>query len=721
MSLNDASGFWNPRATDASIITAAGGRGASTTCRVTSPAVRPVSSRVHQSRHLLPITKHKHQILYAVEQFNVTVIVGETGSGKSTQVPQFLVQEGGWAGNDFQVVVTQPRRVAATELAKRVAVEMGTDQRVGYNVRFDSTVGPHCQIVYCTDGMLLQQATSARGDPLLSQYSVVMIDEAHERTLNSDALLGMLLKIRKKRPELRLIICSATIDAEQFLRFFTDNQSVSATGTIISVDGRQFPVETLYLSAPAPNYLTATIETVWKIHKATMVDSSPSSTLGANTNEANDVLCFLPTGEDIDEAIALVEEYFDRQRQALPKSTARASPVAFLPLYGNLPQYLQARVFQRNRSMYGKSSARQQRIIFATNIAETSVTVPGIRFVVDSGLVKLPFFDPTTGLERLLVCPISQASAAQRAGRAGRIQAGTVYRLYTEPFFRDQMPSHTPPEILRTNLTGFLLHLKALGVDNILAFDLIDVPNVEALKHGLESLYALGAIDDRTNITNDGLDMAVFPVEPRAARMLLESLALGCSWEVLAVASALQGRDLFQKPRGTGRRQQDMLDYESAMAERADASGDHVTYANLFTEMDDQGLTESRCRETFVNYLALKRGMEVRGQLASFLKRFGKLRAFGLVDSHGDARSTAIRRCVAAGFFSNIARLGNDGRYYTLRKRIPVTVNNPNLLGKEYLVFGETIDGAARGGIELKHVSAIDAQWLRQVAPHYWE
>lgn len=690
-----ASGFWKPSANNANDV------------RLSAA----VSSRIHQSRHLLPITKHRHQILFAVENYDVVIIVGETGSGKSTQIPQFLVQEGGWAANDFQVVITQPRRVAATELAKRVALEMGSDRLVGHSVRFDCSVYPETKIVYCTDGMLLQEATSARGDPLLSKYSVVMIDEAHERTLNSDALLGMLLKIRKKRPELRLIICSATIDAEQFLNFFTNNKTIKCSGTIISVDGRQFPVETFYLSAPAPNYITSTIETVWKIHKATMIDCR-----GNIDEEAGDILCFLPTGEDIDEAISLVEEHFDRQRKLL--KARDSSQATFLPLYGNLPQHLQARVFKQTpRQLKRKPN---QRIIFATNIAETSVTVPGIRFVVDSGLVKLPFFDPATGLERLLVAPVSQASASQRAGRAGRIQAGKVYRLYTESFFLNQMPSHTPPEILRANLTGFLLHLKALGVDNVLAFDLVDVPSVEALKQGLESLYALGAIDENTNITSEGLDMAVFPVEPRVSRMLLESISIGVSWEILAVASALQVRDLFQKPRGT-RRQQDMLDYEQVMAERADPDGDHVTYANLFAEMDDQGVSEGRCRETFVNYIAVKRGMEVRSQLAVFLKRFGKLRSLGLVESSGEARSKAIRRCVATGFFSNIARLGNDGRYYTLRKRIPVVLTNPNLIGREYLVFGETIDGSTRGGIELKHVSSIDALWLREVAPHYWE
>lgn len=663
-------------------------------------------------QQLLPIYKHRHQILFALERYDVTVVVGETGSGKSTQIPQYLVLDGGWAGNDFQVVITQPRRVAAQELAKRVAQEVGSPlgQDVGYKVRFDGAMGPLTKVVYCTDGMLLQEATSAKGDPLLSKYSVVMIDEAHERTLNSDALLGLLLRIREKRPQLRLIICSATINAEQFLRFFA-NPRTKAKGTIISVDGRQFPVETFYLEKPTPNYLEEMVDTAWKIHSEDKEEAG----------SGGDILCFLPTGEDIDQAIRLAEETFERRS---PPASNNTSQVAFLPLYGNLPYHVQARIFETGvvDSRRKKHVVISRRVIFATNIAETSVTVPGIRYVIDSGLVKLPYFDPLTGLERLLVGPISQASAAQRAGRAGRIQEGRTYRLYTEQYFNDVMDLHTPPEILRTNLSSFILTLKALGVDNILAFDLLDVPTVETLKHAMESLYVLGAIDEDTRITEYGIDMAAFPVEPRVAKMLLESVAVGCSWEILAVASALQVRDLFQKPRANSRSQQEQLDFQAALSQFMDPSGDHVTYANIFADADDKGLSERYCKEMFINYLAMKQGMEVRAQLARFLKRFGKIQSLGIVESHGKLRSQAICRCVTSAFFANVAKLASDGHYYTLRKRVlvsPETGNN--VVGKEYIVYGETIDAGTRGGIQLRHVSSIEARWLRELAPHYWE
>lgn len=354
------------------------------------------------------------------------------------------------------------------------------------------------------------------------------------------------------------------------------------------------------------------------------------------------------------------------------------------------------------------------------------MTVPNISFVVDAGLVKLPYFDPVTGLERLIVHETSKASSTQRAGRAGRTASGgKCFRLYTEQFFTTKMKDHTPPEILRTNLTSFILTLKALGVDNILAFDLMDLPSVDALSHGLETLYSLGAMDDRTQLTDLGHDLSVFPTEPRVSRMLLESLNTGCAWEVLGVAGAMQVRDLLHKP--YDRRQQQLLDYNQVVADFADPAGDHVTYVNLLSEMEDQHWSESDCRERFLNYMALRRALEVRRQLASFLRRFGRVQAMGIVDGTGTERSKAIRRCVTAGFFGNVAKLDNDGRYYTLRKRVLVTpsassiiMTHAGVLSSEYIVFGETIDGS-RGGIELKIVSKIEARWLRELAPHYWD
>jgi HrpA-like RNA helicase len=261
--------------------------------------------------------------------------------------------------------------------------------------------------------------------------------------------------------------------------------------------------------------------------------------------------------------------------------------------------------------------------------------------------------------------------------------------------------------------------LKALGVHNILSFDLMDLPSVDFLSHGLESLYALGAVDDQTNLTELGTDMSAFPTEPRVSRMLLQSLETDCSWEMLGVASALQVRSLFVQPRT----QRQRLDHDAVMAEMVERSGDHVTYANLLADMDDRGMDQEECREKFISYVALKRAMEVRKQLSRFLKRYGRVLSLGTIEP--EERSKAIRRCVTAGFFFNVAKLANDGRYYTLRGKHMVTPSQASVLHShgdpsEYIVFGETYDGS-KGGIEVRHCSTIQARWLRELAPHYWD
>lgn len=661
-----------------------------------------------QQRMLLPIHKHKRQILYAMEHHGVVVIVGETACGKSTQIPQYLY-ENGWCDQGFQVACTQPRRIAAQTLAQRVSKEVGeanAGNTVGYSVRFDHQTSASTAILYMTDGMLLREATLQ--DPLLSRYSVVMVDEAHERNLNTDALLGLLKKIRRKRSDLRIIVCSATIDAEAFLDFFVppkaarkrkrrwdnpdatkEEPSPSEKGTIISVDGRQHSVDILYLERPTSNYIRSTVETALTICK--------------QENKSGDILCFLPSAEDVDQAIRMAQDHLDQDQQQYHQ-------LSLLPLYGSLPYNLQARVFQPKQ---------QRRIIFSTNLAETSVTVPRITHVIDCGFVKLPMFDPKTQFDRLIVVPTSQASAQQRAGRAGRLQAGQCYRLYTEEFFRHKMQPATPPEILRTNLTSFLLTLKALGVENLLAFEMMDLPGVDAISHGLESLYALGAIDDQTTLTSMGWDMSSFPTEPRVSKMLLQSFKEDCTKEMAGVASVLQVRSIFLTPR-----QKQREDWEAAMSQIADPSGDHVTYVSALMEQDEQNFTKEECQERFLDYVALRRVMEVRRQLLGVLKRkWGKAPSLGLATL--EERSRAVRKCVTAGFFLQIAKLQSDGKYYTLHNSVLVTPTSTSIfhshgMHSEYICFCETQDGP-RGGMELRSVSAIDPRWLRELAPHYWE
>jgi ATP-dependent RNA helicase DDX35 len=435
-------------------------------------------------------------------------------------LPQYF-WENGWADdagdshNYREIICTQPRRIAAITLSNRLQSELPDPSLVGYSVRFASTYQPGVtKIRYVTDGWLLREVTLL--NPLLKQCSVLIIDEAHERSINTELLMGTVKKIRRMRPELRVIVCSATLDAEMFLEFFAGKNKVKKVenedgkkkkrsrwgrlnddakvedekqtssldeGTIISVDGRLHPVDIMYSQQPVADYIKSSVEVALQIHDT--------------EHDDGDILCFLPTGEDIDEAVEMTENL-------LASMGSKKKNAVCLPLYSALPPKLQQQPFLPRSTHEMQSNTR--RIIFATNIAETSVTVPNIAHVIDCGFAKMPFFDPFSGFDRLIVCPISKANARQRAGRAGRVRPGKCYRLYSEEEF-DNFDHETAPEIQRSSLTSLILLIKSLGVKNVLSFDLMSVPTVEALSHGLESLYALGAMDDAAELSVLGKEM----------------------------------------------------------------------------------------------------------------------------------------------------------------------------------------------------------------------
>ena len=430
----------------------------------------------------------------------------------------------------MEIICTQPRRIAAMTLASRLEMELGPSL-VGYTVRFASTYqSSSTKIRYVTDGWLLREMTLV--DPLLKKCSVLIIDEAHERSVNTELLLGAVKKVRRVRPELRVVVCSATLDAGAFLEFFVgkkkkkmkkrqseddarggkrkrvsrwgrmdDSKSVlheeESTGTgssnflnegtIISVDGRLHPVEILYIQQPVADYVKSTVEVALQIHES-------------ETNDG-DILCFLSTGEEIDEAVEMAEHILASSSSF---STRTKKSATCLPLYSALSPKLQQQPFHPRSSAEIQDNTR--RIIFSTNISETSVTVPNIAHVIDCGYAKMPFFDPYSGFDRLLISPISKASARQRAGRAGRVRPGKCYRLYSEQDF-ENFEEETAPEIQRCDLTSLIMMVKALGVKNVLSFDLMSVPTVEALSHGLESLYALGVLDEEAELTTLGKEM----------------------------------------------------------------------------------------------------------------------------------------------------------------------------------------------------------------------
>ncbi|CUA76101.1 pre-mRNA-splicing factor ATP-dependent RNA helicase DHX15/PRP43 [Rhizoctonia solani] len=482
----------------------------------------------HQSRQALlaerkrlPIWAGRKALVQAVKENDTLIILGETGSGKTTQVPQFLLESG--IIGDGTIAVTQPRKVAAISLANRVSTEQGTSVggTVGYAVRFDEKASPNTRIKYLTDGMLVRELLS---DPSLSRYSVVIVDEAHERTLRTDMLLGSLKRIQQDRKDgtadkqksnkgkekaisantspLKIIVMSATLDAERFSRFFNG-------ANVVYVKGRQHPVKLMYLKDNTTDYLESALRTIFQIH----------------TNQpSGDILVFLAGQEDIENLEKAIQTY---------SNELLANPTLVCPMYAALPSHQQGRIFQ-------PPPKGTRKIILSTNIAETSITIPGVRYVVDSGMCKEKGYQSRgagTGLETLTLCPISKSSAIQRAGRAGREGPGICFRLYTEKAY-GSLDEISLPEIQRCNLTFATLQLKCLQQD-LSTTDLIDSPPSDAIATSLISLFGLNALDSAGHITPLGRKLAAFPLDPPFARALVASEELGCLMDIIDILSVL--------------------------------------------------------------------------------------------------------------------------------------------------------------------------------------
>jgi ATP-dependent RNA helicase DDX35 len=534
--------------------------------------------------------------------------------------------------------------VAATTVATRVAEEMRckVGEEVGYSIRFEDVTSAATRIKFLTDVMLLREALV---DPLLSRYSVIMVDEAHERSLSTDVLLGILKKIMKKRPELRIIISSATLQAEDFLRFFAGDEYKpdaepanlgGGIGTIISLEGRMYPVDTLFLENPAEDYVERAVKTVFDIH----------------TQEAEgDVLLFLTGREEIDRAIQMISE---RAAYLNPK----APSLLTLPLYAGLTTDQQMYVFE-------PAPENTRKVIVSTNIAEASVTIDGIVYVIDCGFAKLRAYNPSTGIETLTAVPISKASATQRAGRAGRTKPGKCFRLYTQQTY-ESLPEATIPEIQRSNLAPIVMQLKALGIDNIVRFDFLTSPPAELVIRAFELLYSLGAVDDYAKLTKPlGMRMAELAVDPMMAKVLLAAPSFKCLSEMLSIAAmvSLQGTVWVQHDG-------DKKAAESHRRKFAVEEGDHLTYLNVYQAFVTKGKKDSKwCRDHLLNYRALVRAVSIRGQLKRYLERFGIQIDESLSSRHGAGMGTSpeqIQRCLTTGYFAHAAKMQPDGTFKTV-------------------------------------------------------
>jgi pre-mRNA-splicing factor ATP-dependent RNA helicase DHX16 len=630
---------------------------------------------IQETRKSLPIYAYRDEFLAAIAEYQIIVIVGETGSGKTTQLPQYL-HEAGYTKNGMKVGCTQPRRVAAMSVAARVADEMGVKvgNEVGYSIRFEDQTSEKTILKYMTDGMLLREFMT---EPDLSSYSALMIDEAHERTVHTDILLALVKDLAKERPELKLLISSATMNAEKFATYFGD-------APIFNVPGRKFPIDIYYTPAPEANYLAAAITTVFQIHT-----SQPQG----------DILIFL-TGQD--EIEAAEQQITDVAR----KLGSRVRELIICPIYANLPSELQAKIFE-------PTPEGARKVVLATNIAETSLTIDGIVYVIDTGYVKENVYNPATGMSNLVVVPCSRASANQRSGRAGRVGPGKCFRLYTKYAYMNEMDESTTPEILRTNLNGVVLQLKSLGINELLDFDFMDPPPTEALIGALNQLFALQALNHKGELTKSGRQMAEFPTDPMLAKAVIAAGKEGCVDEVLSIVSMLgEASALWFRPKDK------KIHADSARARfTAIDGGDHLTLLNVWNQWVDADFSPIWAKENFLQQRSLTRARDVRDQLAKLCERVEVA-----MSSCGAANMVPIKRALTAGFFPNAARMQRDGTSYRTLKSHATVFLHPSsvLMGADpppkTVIYFELVQTTKE---YMRSCLPIEAKWLGEVAPHY--
>uniref|UniRef100_H3D255 RNA helicase n=1 Tax=Tetraodon nigroviridis TaxID=99883 RepID=H3D255_TETNG len=626
---------------------------------------------MQEVRRSLPIFPYREDLLSAIGEHQILVIEGETGSGKTTQIPQYLFEQG-YTRDGKKIGCTQPRRVAAMSVAARVAQEMSVKlgNEVGYSIRFEDCTSERTVLKYMTDGMLLREFLT---EPDLASYSVIIIDEAHERTLHTDILFGLIKDIARFRADLKVLVASATLDTERFSRFFDD-------APVFRIPGRRFPVDIFYTKAPEADYLEACVVSVLQIHV---------------TQPTGDILVFLTGQEEIEACCEMLQ---DRCRRL----GSKIAELVILPIYANLPSDMQAKIFT-------PTPPGARKVVVATNIAETSLTIDGIIYVIDPGFCKQKSYNARTGMESLIVTPCSRASANQRAGRAGRVAAGKCFRLYTAWAFKHEMEETTVPEIQRTNLGNVVLLLKSLGINDLVHFDFMDPPPHETLVLALEQLYALGALNHLGELTKLGRRMAELPVDPMLSKMILASEQYKCSNEVLTIAAMLSvNNSIFYRPKDK------VVHADNARMNFVVPGGDHLVLLNVYNQWVESGYSTQWCYENFIQFRSMRRARDVRDQLEGLMDRI----EVEVVSSQGD--NVPIRKAVTAGYFYHTARLSKGG-YKTVKHQQTVFVHPNSSLFEElprWIIYHELVFTTKEF---MRQVIEIESGWLLEVAPHYYK
>ncbi|KNC23911.1 hypothetical protein FF38_01320 [Lucilia cuprina] len=640
---------------------------------------------IEETRKSLPVYPFKEDLIAAIKEHQILIIEGETGSGKTTQIPQFLV-DAGFTADKKKIGCTQPRRVAAMSVAARVAEEMGVKlgNEVGYSIRFEDCTSERTVLKYMTDGTLHREFLS---EPDLGSYSVMIIDEAHERTLHTDILFGLVKDIARFRPELKLLISSATLDAEKFSQFFDD-------APIFRIPGRRYPVDIFYTKAPEADYIDACCVSVLQIHA---------------TQPLGDILVFLTGQDEIETCQEILQDRVKRLGSKIRE-------LVIIPVYANLPSDMQAKIFE-------PTPPNARKVILATNIAETSLTIDNIIYVIDPGFAKQNNFNSRTGMESLMVVPISKASANQRAGRAGRTAPGKCFRLYTAWAYKHELEDNTVPEIQRINLGNAVLMLKALGINDLIHFDFLDPPPHETLVLALEQLYALGALNHHGELTKLGRRMAEFPVDPMMGKMLLASekqvLVLKdktklkkykCSEELVTIAAMLSVNSaIFYRPKDK------IIHADTARKNFNHIHGDHLSLMQVYNQWAETDYSTQWCYENFIQYRSMKRARDVREQLVGLMQRVE-------IDMVSCLPETInIRKSITAGYFYHVARLSKGGNYKTIKHNQTVMIHPNSSLFEElprWVLYHELVFTTKE---YMRQVIEIESKWLLEVAPHYYK
>ncbi len=614
----------------------------------------------------LPVSQWRDVIVSHLSQHQVLIVIGDTGSGKTTQLPKMCLEAG--RGTGGMIGCTQPRRIAALSVADRVAEETRAPAQVGYKIRFHDQTSKETVIKFMTDGVLLAET---RQDTMLRQYDTLIVDEAHERSLNIDFLLGYLKNLLPARPDLKLIISSATIDAEKFSSHF-------AEAPIISVAGRTYPIRTVHLESPTADEEDETSYVDQAIAEVEELAQLP---------QGGDILVFMPTERDINDTLDGLRSRFEHSH-------------LLLPLFGRLPAADQRKIFR---------PTPRRKIIVATNVAETSVTVPGIRFVVDTGLARIARYNPRTGTTSLLVSRISQASCDQRRGRCGRTGPGTCIRLYSEEDYQSREP-FTPPEIQRSNLAEVILQMVNLNLGDPRKFPFIDPPPSTAIRDGYRTLKELGALAGDQQLTAKGRLMARLPLDPRISRIIIESMSLGASKEVTILAAALSIQDPRVRPPDKE------FKADEVHRQFVDKQSDFMTLLNIwhsFFVPGEEAPSKSRlsrfCKAHFLSWQRMREWMDVHEQILRLLKE-GK--NFHLNTS--PPGSDAIHKALASGFLRNICQKKEKNTYLSAGNKEVVLFPGSGLYNKgpQWAIAAEFIETTQ---MFARTVAAIEPDWLEQL------